>query len=199
MLAHMHGASNEGRGYATPRLILTPVCMAELDEIAALHADERVWRHRPEGRHASVDHTRGKVLEMEEQWRRDGLGYWTAHLRHPLGQLPAGAFVGVGGCAVESHGEPWNLYYRLRPESQGHGLATELAKAAVAAAQRVAPDRSVIASLLEQNVASKKTAERAGLRLQWRGPDAGIPGAVRLLLADRPLDIDQLTALVADL
>lgn len=130
---------------------------------------------------------------MENQWRRDGLGYWVARLRHPLGQLPAGAFVGVGGCAFDAHKDAWNLYYRFRPESHGHGLATELANAAIAAAHRVAPERPVVASLVEHNAASKTTAERAGLRLQWRGPDASNPGAVRLVLADRALDADQLS------
>lgn len=133
---------------------------------------------------------------MEEQWRRDGLGYWVARLRHPLAQLPTGAFVGVGGCAGDGHKDSWNLYYRFRPESHGHGLATELAKAALAAAHRVAPDRPVVASLLEHNAASKKTAERAGLRLQWRGLDVSNPGAVRLVLADRVLDVDQVAAVM---
>jgi hypothetical protein len=56
----------------------------------------------------------------------------------------------------------------------------------------------VTAFLLEHNVASRATAERAGLRLIWRGPDAGNPdpGAVRLIYADRPLDARQTEALL---
>jgi hypothetical protein len=43
--------------------------------------------------------------------------------------------------------------------------------------------------LLEPNVQSRRRAERAGLGLVWRGPDAGNPdpSAVRLVYADRPL------------
>ena len=107
--------------------------MPELADIVALHADERVWRHRPEGRHTSIEHTRSKVTEMEHQWNRDGLGYWVARLRRPLAGLPAGTCVGVGGCAVEGDRDWWNLYYRFRPESHGHGLATELCQAALRA------------------------------------------------------------------
>jgi RimJ/RimL family protein N-acetyltransferase len=177
-------------------MLLAPVAMADLDEIAALHADERVWRHRPNGRHTSVEQTRVKVLAMEQQWAYDGLGYWTARLREPLADLPAGAFVGVGGCAISTGTTWWNLYYRFRPESHGHGLATELSRAALAAARSTRPVRPVVAYLLEENVASKATAERASLDLQWRGSDAGDPDAVRLVYADRPLDPDQLDEII---
>ena len=172
----------------TARLVLRAVTMAELDEVAALHADERVWRHRPEGRHTSVEYSRGKVVEMEQQWARDGLGYWTARLRAPIGDLPAGAFVGVGGCAVGAPESWWNLYYRFRPGSQGHGLATELSEAALTAAHAVDAERPVVASLLADNHASRVTAERAGLQLQWREPGEARPDAVRLIYADRTLD-----------
>ena len=71
--------------------------------------------------------------------------------------------------------------------------------AAIDAAHAVAPGRPVIASLLEHNVESRRRAERAGLSLVWRGPDAGNPdpAAVRLVYADRPLTdvLDRVTAL----
>lgn len=171
--------------------------MSELADIAALHADERVWLHRPEGRHTSVEHTRSKVVQMEHQWARDGLGYWVARLQQPVAGLPAGACVGVGGCAVEADRGWWNLYYRFRPESHGHGLATELCQAALTAARSVDTQRPVIASLLEENLASKMTAERAGLSLQWRGSDKARASAVRLVYADRTLDADELAAVLA--
>jgi RimJ/RimL family protein N-acetyltransferase len=171
--------------------------MDELDELAALHADERVWLHRPDGRHVSVEYSRAKVAEMEQQWSRDGLGYWVARLGQPIAGVSADTFVGVGGCAVEASGDWWNLYYRLRPELHGHGFATEICHAALAAAHSVCAERPVLANLLEENRASKATAERAGLQLQWRGHGRGSPEAVRLIYADRPLDADQLAAVVS--
>lgn len=185
----MPSISDTSRDVTTARLLLRPATMAEIDDIAALHADERVWRHRPEGRHLSKEYSRGKVIEMERQWARDGLGYWTVHLREPVAELPAGAFVGVGGCAVDTGNGWWNLYYRLRPESQGHKLATELSRAAVAAAHAVDPTRPVVASLVEANHASRVTAERAGLRQQWRGADHDDPTVIRLIYADRALEV----------
>jgi hypothetical protein len=72
--------------------------------------------------------------------------------------------------------------------------------AALDAAHAVAPDRPVIAYLLEHNVESRGRAEKAGLTLVWRGPDAGNPDpdAVRLVYADRPVEgqlLDRVTAL----
>jgi RimJ/RimL family protein N-acetyltransferase len=97
--------------------------------------------------------------------------------------------VGTGGCARREGTAWWNLYYRLTPAAWGLGLAAELVTAAIDAAQAVDPDRPVVAYLLEHNVESRGRAERAGLSLVWRGPDAGNPdpAAVRLVYADRPL------------
>jgi RimJ/RimL family protein N-acetyltransferase len=175
--------------------VVSPASLADLDDIYELHADERVWRHFPQGRHRDVEQTRARVLAMQNQWSRYGLGYWVARVRVPVGDLPAGSFAGIGGCGVESGARWWNLYYRFRPEAQGHGLAAELAQLAVATAHSVAPDRPVVARLLEINVASRATAERTGLLLQRRGPEPGVPGVVRLIYADCALEPDLLDAI----
>ena len=181
----------------TARLELTPATCADLAPIAALHADERVWRHLPSGRHTSLEQTRMYLRERERQWSADGLGYWTARLRVSVGGLSAGAVAGIGGCAVPARATWWNLYYRLTPEVHRQGLATELCRAAIGAAHRANESLPVIAFLVEHNNASKATAERAGLSLTWRGPDPGNPDptAVRLIYSDRPLDDQRLHAL----
>jgi RimJ/RimL family protein N-acetyltransferase len=183
----------------TARLVLRPAGRQDLETMAALHADPRVWTHLPTGRHTSVDQTGAYLADIEEQWERDGLGYWVAELREAVGDLDTGEIAGIGGCAVPPGATWWNLYYRLRPAVHGHGLAGELSRAARAAARSVDPDRPVVAFLLEHNLGSRRTAERAGLELVWRGPDAGNPdpAAVRLVYADRPLSDEQLKALAA--
>ena len=181
----------------TSRLLLTPAGLGDLDAMASLHADERVWRHLPSGRHTDVEQTRRYLVERERQWRSDGLSYWVAWLRASVGQLDAGQVAGIGGCGIPSGSTWWNLYYRLTPEVHGHGLATELCRAAISAAHRVRRDLPVVAFLLEHNHASKATAERAGLALAWRGQDVGNPdpSAVRLIYADRHLDAARLSAI----
>lgn len=97
------------------------------------------------------------------------------------------------------HGAVWNVYYRLSPAAWGHGFATELASAARAAAAASNLQLPVVAYLLEHNTGSRRTAERVGLTLAWRGPDHGNPdpAAARLIYADRHLSADLLEQLTS--
>lgn len=195
-------AGDSGQNFAatsTARLLLTSASVNDLEPLAALHADERVWRHLPSGRHRSTEQTRSNVLGYERQWRDWGLGYWVARLRTPHGHLAAGDVAGIGGCAVPDGQDWWNVYYRFTPEAHGFGLATELSRAAIDAAHQVNLQRPVVAFLLEHNHGSRATAERAGLTQVWRGRDTGNPDpdAIRLIYADRPLDNERLGSIIA--
>ena len=191
----------ELRHVTTARLRLDAVVPDDLDEHYALMSDPGVWAHLPSGRHTTPDRTAEAIAHSVGHWERDGLGYWTARLLVDLTGTPlrAGDVVGTGGCALRVGTTWWNLYYRLTPPAWGHGLAAELVDAALEAARTVAPERPVLAYLLEHNVESRVRAERAGLSLVRRGPDAGNPdpAAVRLVYADRTLDDDVLERVTA--
>ena len=188
------------RHLLTPRLRLDAVVPGDLAELHALMSDPGVWAHLPSAVHTDPARTAEGIEHSTGHWARDGLGYWSARLREDLPDAgpAAGALVGTGGCALRVGTDWWNLYYRFTPAAWGRGLAAELVTAALDAAHAVAPDRPVVASLLEHNAQSRGRAERSGLGLIWRGPDAGVPDphAVRLVYADRPLD-DQLVARIA--
>ncbi|RBY89128.1 N-acetyltransferase [Blastococcus sp. TBT05-19] len=189
------------RHLTTARLLLDAVVPEDLDEHFALMSDPGVWAHLPSGRHTTPERTAEAIQHSVGHWSRDGLGYWTARLRSdlPAAGLDAGAMVGTGGCAVRVGTDWWNLYYRFTPPAWGHGLAAELVGAALDAAHAVRPELPVIAYLLEHNVESRGRAERSGLSLVWRGPDAGNPDpdAVRLVYTDRSLDDGLLDRVVA--
>jgi RimJ/RimL family protein N-acetyltransferase len=189
------------RHIKTARLDLDAVLASDLDDHFALMSDPGVWGHLPSGRHTSPERTMEGIEHSLGHWARDGLGYWTARLRADLPGTPlrAGDVVGTGGCALRVGTSWWNLYYRLTPSAWGRGLAAELVTAAIDAAHAVDPDRPVIAYLLEHNVESRGRAEKAGLSLVWRGPDAGNPdpAAVRLVYADRPIDPELLDPITA--
>jgi RimJ/RimL family protein N-acetyltransferase len=191
----------ELRHLTTARLRLDAVVPDDLDDHYALMSDPAVWTHLPTGRHTSRDRTAEAIAHSVGHWERDGLGYWTARLLVDLTGTPlrAGDVVGTGGCALRTGTSWWNLYYRLTPPAWGHGLAAELVDAALDAARTVAPDRPVVAYLLEHNIESQVRAERAGLSLVWRGPDAGNPdpAAVRLVYADRPIGTELLDRVAA--
>ena len=187
------------RHLRTPRLRLDAVVPGDLDEHVALLSDPGVWAHLPTGVHTDPAQTAAGIAQAVGNWDPDGLGYWTARLRADLPgtDLAAGALVGTGGCARRPGTDWWNLYYRFTPTAWRRGLAAELVTTALDAARTVAPDRPVVAYLLEHNLESRGRAERSGLTLRWRGPDAGNPDpdAVRLVYTDRPVD-DELLARV---
>ena len=176
----------------TDRLVLTPPASSDVDDLYRLNADPAVWEHLPTGRHSSREQTAAQVQQFDAGWREHGLDVWVARPRTTTAEH---ALIGIGGCSLRG-GLAWNLYYRLAPRAWGYGYAQELIAAAREAAAGNRPGLPVVAYLLEHNTGSRQTAERAGLRLVWRGPDEGNPdpAAVRLVYADRPIDRATLTA-----
>lgn len=176
-------------GTRTERLDLAPPTAADVDEWFAIVTDPRLWRHFPSGRPTRRDETAATLQRTADEWRQVGLGTWTVRRR---GQRRV---IGYGGCSLRRN-TFWNLSYRLAAESHGEGLATELAAEAVRQAHRVRPDTPVLALLLEHNRASAAVAQKIGLTLRYRGPDAGNPDptAVRLIYSDRGVTGDQLDA-----
>lgn len=171
----------------TARLQLDPPREDDLEELHRIYFDARTWTHLPSGRFADLATTKEALTDWLGDWQREGLGAWVAR--------EAGTVVGHGGCAVRQS-RFWNLGYRFAPEAQGCGLATELARAAVDAAREHRPELPVVAYLLEHNPASAAVAQKVGLTLRHRGPDAGNPDpwAVRLVYADRELSEAELAA-----
>jgi RimJ/RimL family protein N-acetyltransferase len=105
-----------------------------------------------------------RLQEWLQQWQEDGYGYWA------LAVSPNSAVVGFGGVRrITWQGQVvLNLYYKLQPAIWRHGYATELARAAIGLAQTHLPHLPIIARTRPDNLASQRTAERAGL---LRRPD----------------------------
>ncbi|WP_416906375.1 GNAT family N-acetyltransferase [Micromonospora echinospora] len=167
----------------------------DLRNLFALYADPQVWGPDPLSRHHDTGQTAGMIENWRAAWHRDGVGIWTAWRTE---RDADDTFVGIGGCFVR-YGVAWNLGFRLLPRFWGRGYAQEINAAAVTTARRLRPELPLTAYLVEGNDRSRRTVERAGLELIWRGPDAGNPdpSAVRLLYSDRPLAADTVEILVA--
>ncbi|MEV0328189.1 GNAT family N-acetyltransferase [Micromonospora echinospora] len=182
-------------GITTERLALRTPTPGDLRTVFDLYADPRVWGPDPLTRHHHVGQTATMIEAWRAGWHRDGLGIWTAWGAEPD---TADAFVGIGGCFLH-YGVAWNLGFRLLPRFWGRGYAQEINAAAATWARHLRPDLPLTAYLVEGNDRSRRTVERAGLELVWRGPDAGNPdpSAVRLLYSDRPLSPDTVELLVA--
>ena len=173
----------------TARLRLSRPTRADLDAVHAINADPRVWTHFPSLRHTDIAMTVAMMERWERSWKEAGLGSSVVRLRS------TGEVIGNGGCTL-LRGEVWNVGYRIAADHHGHGYATEIAGAAVEHARVIDPDLPIIAFLVEHNRASARVAEKLGLRLMHRGPDAGNPdpSVMRLVYADRELTPEQLAA-----
>ncbi|HEY0259547.1 MAG TPA: GNAT family N-acetyltransferase [Lacisediminihabitans sp.] len=184
----------------TARLLLAPLNQADIDDVFRLYSDPATWRHLPSGRH--TDRTQSlKLVERTMASRADhGLGQWSVRLRESVDGLSAGSFLGVGGVTMTA-GDVWNLGYRFTPPSWGHGFATELSTAAIAAARQRHPDRPVTARVLSTNPASAAVARRVGLTLVWEGQRSAGDGAGRTgqIYSDRPLSGPSLDWLIENL
>ncbi len=182
------------REILTDRLSLRRPEPADVDAVFAVNADPRVWTHFPSLRPTDPAQIGTMIERWSRSWETHGLGSWVVRLR------ATGKVIGNGGCTMigsdpeDPAARLWNLGYRLCADHHGHGYATELAHAALAAAVGVAPEVPVIAFLVEHNRASAAVAEKAGLELVHRVPDAGNPdpSVMRLIYADRPLSAAQL-------
>lgn len=189
----------------TDRLILTPIDSADariVDAIFALQSDPATWQHLPEGVETDIAQSRTMAEDYARSWRDFGLGWWLIRLREPLGNLDAGAVIGLGGAAVRRpRVRAWNLGYRLTPAAWGHGFATEVSLAARTAATAARPEIPVTARALSRNRASWRTLERAGLSLVWEGDapadDELSSGVSRRVYADRELSPERLDQLIA--
>jgi RimJ/RimL family protein N-acetyltransferase len=179
------------RHTTTTRLLLDITAVGDEGDLFAIHGDPDTWRHLPSGVHTDSAEAEAMVRQSERQFDEDGLGYWSVR------EAPRGPVVGRAGCALPTGRPWWNLYYRFATSVHGRGYATEVGARALEAAHDVAPDRPVLAFLLEHNVASRRTAEKLGMRLVWRGPDRPNPDpdAIRLVFLDRDPDEHTLRAI----
>ena len=167
----------------TERLDLRPVVLADAAEMFVITSDARTWEHQPSGRHQDVARTEDWIRRCVEHQVSDGLSYWSVRRRE------GGVMIGIGG--VQRHGvgdlDHWNLFYRLAPSAWGRGYATELGRAAIAAAHAVDDTVPVIAWILAHNAGSIAVARR--LELLDQGPHVDpSDGVERLAFTDRPVD-----------
>ena len=138
----------------TERLSLYPVTMADLHEFLALHALES---ERPPEAITEL------LRDFCDVWARGDHGYWRIEL--------AGRTAGFGGVKPRTWRgrQVWNLYYRIWPELRGKGLATEMAREAIAVAAELHPDWPVLVETRPDNVGAIRVAAGVGMT---RHPDA---------------------------
>lgn len=148
---------------ATTRLILRRFTEDDGDNLFALDSDPAVMRYLNGGVATPRDVIEREVLPrfLHSYQRRAGYGVWAAIERS------SGDFVGWFGFQPQEGGDSDDiaLGYRLRRASWGNGYATEGARALIRRGFTELGAQRVVATTYQDNLASRRVMERAGLRL----------------------------------
>jgi ribosomal-protein-alanine N-acetyltransferase len=143
--------------------------VADIDAVYAVNGDPVACEHNPSDLLTSRADAADLFHRWDLHWRRHGFGYRTVLLR--AGGPPIGftgvKFVQLGDQTV------LNLFYRFAPATWGHGYAAEAAGAVLAEIAEGESDLPVVARIRPGNTASRRVAERIGLR---RAPELDNPG-----------------------
>ena len=141
------------------RLTYRPVSPALLDEFHRLVQDEHVRRFLMDGTLFPREWSVARAQDSECLFERRGVGIWLTFERQ------TGCLVGFCGFLElpSAQTEP-QLVYALFERFTGAGYATEMAAAAVEHARRQPAFERIIASVDEENVASKRVLEKLGFR-----------------------------------
>ena len=147
----------------TDRLLLRRLTAADLDNMCDLDSDPEVMRFlsggAPTPRAVIQDEILPRFLLSYERF--PGFGYWAAV------EKSTGAFLGWVGL-VPRDGDYFgdlHLGYRLRRAAWGKGYATEAARALVRKAFAELGAQRVVATTYQDNLASRRVMEKAGLTL----------------------------------
>lgn len=156
----------------TARLRCERFTLQHVDELAVLDTDPAV-QATIFGKICGRDETAERVRRRVAYWADHGYGDYVV-------RLPDGEFVGTVGVFPTSRPGAIAIGYALRPAHWGRGYATELCSAITAA---IAPlhEGEIVATVLEQNVASRRVLEKSGFIAV--GPNADDPGTLRYRFA----------------
>lgn len=153
---------------------------SDAEAVWRIHSDVRTNVHNPVGAMRERAAADDLVATWMDDWATYGVGYWAVTTLEDRDEVIG--FSGIRRIAWHDR-DVYNLYYRFAPEAWGHGYAGEAAAAAVAHWRTLTPRLPLLARTLAGNIASQRTAARAGLlrRPDLDGTVDGIPEVISAL------------------
>jgi RimJ/RimL family protein N-acetyltransferase len=156
----------------TPRLVLRELTAEDADALAHIISDPETMRYYP----APYDRAGVEqwIARNRQRYKDDGVGLWAMVLKSP-GEL-------IGDCGIirqEVEGEHlYEVGYHLRRDFWGQGLATEAAIACRDWAFANLETDRVISLIRPENLASRRVAERNGMKVWKEVTWHGLPHCV---------------------
>lgn len=142
----------------TERLEMVPFAPEHLEGLFALNSDPAVMRYL--GGVDTRDKTRDGIARQQVKWAKYGFGWWSVFERD------GGALIGAACLQHLGHVEinPLEIGWRLRPEAQSKGYATEAGRAAMEFGFDVIGVTYLTSVANPANTASRRVMERLGMR-----------------------------------
>ncbi len=159
-----------GRGpeLETERLLLRQFEERDLDAYAEMLADPQFMRFLGKGGTRDRQETWRHIAFLRGHWQLRGFGMFAIEHR------ASGELLGHTGLLNPDGWPGVELGWALRPDSWGHGFATEAAGAALDWAFEELGLPEIISMMYLENQASVRVAERLGLRPRGRDEVFGI-------------------------
>lgn len=154
-------------GIETARLRLRAITQDDLDDLLDIWHDPQAMRLFP--KRLDRDEMSAWIDRNQQRYVEYGHGIWAVILKE------TGAFVGDCGLVWQDVGGAQELEvgYHFKPAFWGHGYAPEAARACIDYAFEQLSHPRVISMIRPENTASRRVAEKNGLRyekqLEWRG------------------------------
>ncbi len=157
----------------TERLVLRPLAMDDLDDLAALHAEESFWRY-PFGRGWSRSETESFLERTIERYRDPGVAV-SAVVVAATGDLAGWAGLSIPTFLPEIL-PAVEVGWRLGEHHRGHGFATEAGRAWVRYGFEELRLASIVSIYEPENPPSGAVMRRLGftLKRQATHPEHGV-------------------------
>lgn len=168
----------------TERLLLRPLTLDDLDDLAALHAEASFWRY-PLGRGQTRDETRAFIERQIERAVTDPAAMTAAVVRR-TGELAGWVGLSVPRFLPEVL-PAVEVGWRLGERWWGRGLATEGAAASIRHGFEQLGLGEILSIYQPENTASGRVMDRLGLTLRevTTHPESGDTLHVRALTRER--------------
>lgn len=151
----------------TPRLLLVPVDVADIEGLLDFFNLPDVGRYLLDGASVSREWVREEVRESRRRFAGEGIGLWKVETGPQAGAAPddasPGGIEGIVGFRPFFDPPELQLLYALHPSIQGRGIATEAARAAIDYAIDVVGLEEIRAATDAPNTRSIRVLERLGM------------------------------------
>lgn len=140
---------------------MRPLCINDLDSLAAIWADPEVTHFLPSrGLSISRNDTEKSLASFLYHWKVRQYGIWA------IKKDTSSEMVGYCGLRYLDELDEIEILYGLARPYWGRGIATQAVKASISYGFNVSALDKLIAMVLPGNLASKRVIEKAGLRYE---------------------------------